>query len=175
MLNVLKTTSAMGLLSPALVAQERVHAGMASAGEGDTAMSWAPHFFNAEQNETLIALGERIIPGSTGALCNRLIDSILLIDSEKNRSTFLQSLAAFDSEAQQRHHRSFRELTATQQDEILSAASQHGTRLYQPFETTKEWIADAYWTSQTGLRELGWTGRLAWDSFPNCGSAQPHN
>ncbi len=39
----------------------------------------------------------------------------------------------------------------------------------------KEWTADAYWSSQKGLRELGWTGRLAWDSFPNCGSAQPHN
>jgi len=165
----------MGLVTPALVAQEHVHAGMANAVEDNAATSWAPHFFNAEQNETLIALGERIIPGSTGALCNRLIDSILLIDSEKNKNTLLQSLAAFDGEAQQRHHHPFRKLSAAQQGEILSAASQNGARLHQPFETTKEWIADAYWTSHTGLSELGWTGRLAWDSFPNCDSMHPHN
>ena len=175
MLHILRTTSAMGVLTPALLAQEHAHAGMADAVKGDAATSWGPHFFSAEQNSTVIALGERIIPGSTDALCNRLIDSILLIDSEKNKNTFLQFLAAFDGEAQGRYHRPFRELSPAQQDEILSAASQNGAPLYRPFETTKEWIADAYWTSQTGLRELGWTGRLAWDSFPNCGSAHPHN
>ena len=175
MLHLLRTTSVLGVVAPTLVAQEHNHPGMEDAGEQKGAAPWAPRFFSAEQNATLIALGERIIPGSTAALCNRLIDSILLIDSEKNKTTLLHSLAAFDNEARERHHQPFRELSSVQQDAILTTASRAGAPLHQPFETTKEWMADAYWTSQTGLRELGWTGRLAWASFPNCGNPHPHN
>ncbi len=124
MLHILRTTAAVGVVAPGLVAQEHSHAGMEGAGEQKAAASWAPRFFNAEQNATVIALGERIIPGSTAALCNRLIDSILLIESEKNKTTFLHSLAAFDNEAQQRHQHPFRQLSSAQQDAILTAASQ---------------------------------------------------
>ena len=175
MLHILRTTAVAGVAARTLVAGQHDHAGMEGAGEQKAAASWAPRFFNAEQNATLIALGERIIPGSTAALCNRLIDSILLIESEKNKTTFLRSLAAFDNEAQRRHHHPFSELSSAQQDAILIAASHSGAPLQQPFETTKEWMADAYWTSQIGLRELGWTGRLAWASFPDCGNPHPHN
>jgi hypothetical protein len=159
---------------PAAAAQHDTHA---AAPSGETAaMSWNPRFLSAEQNETLITLGERVIPGSKEALCNRLIDAILAIDSEKNRRELVQALAAFDSKAMQLHRRQqFRQLNSAQQDEILTAASQSDDPLNAEFGIVKEWMADAYWSSHQGMRELGSTGRLAWDSFPECSSNQPHN
>jgi len=136
--------------------------------ETPAATTWAPRFLSPQQNDELVALGERIIPGSTEALCNRLIDSVLLIESEKNKSEFLQSLAAFNREAEQLHQRPFEKLNPAQQDEIIAASCQAGSRMHVEFGILKEWMADAYWSSLKGLRELGWTGRVAWESFPNC-------
>lgn len=156
---VLRTGSVLGLLPSSVVG---------AAGDEN----WAPKFLTAQQNETLIALGERIIPGSTQAFCNRLIDFVLPIESEKNRMELLQSLAGFDAEAAQLHSRPFKQLSSPQQDEILTAASEGG-KLHAEFRLVKEWMADTYWSSLNGLRELGWTGRMAWESFPDCGSLQP--
>lgn len=159
---------------PATAAPHETHAA-APSGEAASA-SWAPRFLSAEQNETLIALGERVIPGSKEAQCNRLIDSILAIDSEKNKRELTQGLAAFDNQAMQLHQRrQFCQLNSAQQDEILAAASQSDNQLHAEFGIVKEWMADAYWSSLKGMRELGSKGRLAWDSFPGCSSDHPHN
>lgn len=145
-----------------------------SAGE-EPATGWKPQFFTTAQNGTLVALGERIIPGSTEAHCNRLIDLVMPIESDRNKREFLECLAAFDREAQSRQVQSFGKLSATVQDEILTHASAQGAPLHHNFQLVKEWIADAYWSSQKGLAELGSTGRMAWKEFPGCPSAQAHN
>lgn len=154
--------AALGLLSK--------HAASLEAARG-----WEPQFFTVAQNETIIALGERIIPGSAGALCHRLIDLVMPIESDKNKRDLLGSLAAFDREAQSRHGQSFGKLSAAVQDQILTHASAPGAPLHHDFQLVKEWMADAYWSSQKGLAELGSTGRMAWSEFPGCPSAQTHN
>ena len=138
------------------------------------AEAWKPSFFSREQNEAILALGERIVPGSTEALCNRVIDSVLALDSERNQSQLLAAIAAFDREAQTRNARAFWRLTAQQQDEILSAASQRDATLWNEVELVKEWVADAYWSSLKGRRELGSTGRMAWETFPGCPEHSSH-
>ena len=157
MIAILRTGSLLGVI-PSAAALERKAAPPA----------WVPHFLSTSQNETLLALGERIIPGTSAALCNRLIDSVLSIEAEKSKVELLQSLAAFDQEAHQLHHLRFDQLTPVQQDGILTIASRGG-ELHAEFGVVKEWMADAYWSSLNGLRELGWTGRMAWESFPDCG------
>ncbi len=157
MLRVVQGTAGLGVLAPALFAREQAQ------------------FFSAEQNETLVVLGDLIIPGSREASCNRLIDAMMLIESEKSRTELLSALAAFDAEAQSRYQKLFRQLEPGQQDTILTAASNGSGPLHSDFGVVKEWMADAYWSSQEGLRELGWTGRLAWDNFPDCGNPRPHN
>ena len=103
MLVLLETTSILSVAMPAAAAQHDTHA---TATSGETAAAaWTPRFLSTEQNETLIALGERVIPGSEEAQCNRLIDSILAIDSEKNKRELVQALAAFDNKAMQLHQR----------------------------------------------------------------------
>lgn len=97
------------------------------------------------------------------------------IESDKNKRDLLESLAAFDREAQNRHGQSFGKLSEAVQDQILTHASAPGAPLHQDFQLVKEWMADAYWSSQKGLAELGSTGRMAWSEFPGCPSAQTHN
>lgn len=93
MRHILESTAALGIVTPAIsVGQERE--------TSNAEQRWRPHFFEAEQNDTLIALGECIILGSSEANCNRLIDTVALIESKKNKSDLLNALAAFDAEAQ---------------------------------------------------------------------------
>jgi Gluconate 2-dehydrogenase subunit 3 len=153
---------------------------------------WSPQFLDAHQNETLTVLAERIVPGSGKAQVNRLIDLLLSVEIEPNQRKFLQSLSAFDAEAIRRHRQPFASLTEEQQNEILTAASEGvpGQRpkewyesdsdvanptteggpmtLRNHFENMKQWVVETYYNSEVGLKDLGWTGRVMWDSFPAC-------
>ncbi|HMF75759.1 MAG TPA: gluconate 2-dehydrogenase subunit 3 family protein [Bryobacteraceae bacterium] len=125
-----------------------------------------PQFFNSEQNQILIAIGDRIVPGSAAAQCNRLIDLFMTLASEDHRQALLHALAEFDGKAKQQFQKPFHSLAPEQQDALLSAAS---TPHPSPsFAVVKEWMADSYWSSREGLRELGWDGRMAWESYPAC-------
>lgn len=130
--------------------------------------SWHPAFLTTTQNEDLVALGEAIVPGSKDAFCNRVIDLVLSIESEKNKRDFTQALAAFHSAAHDRYGKRLADLTDGQMQELLGRASSSGSSLSPQFELLKEWLADTYWTSKQGLKELGWTGRVAWRSFDGC-------
>jgi gluconate 2-dehydrogenase subunit 3-like protein len=171
MLQVLGVTTALGSTIPIAAAQTHAHSNAVDGKKSSTATGWGPTFFSAEQDETVIALGDRIVPGSKEALCNRLVDSVLAIESEKNKSDFLQALSAFDSKAESLHKEPFRKLSASQQDGILAGASQENDKLHPEFSIIKEWMADAYWSSQEGLRELGSKGRMAWESVADCSSS----
>jgi|SRR5581483_2363543 len=117
--------------------------------------AWSPVFLTAEQNRNLVALGERIVPGSTAAMCNRVIDLILSIESRQNQSAFVGALAALTQ-------------SSAQLDAVLEAASKSQSPLYPQFQLIKEWMVDTYWSSEQGLRELGSTGRMAWEKFDTC-------
>jgi gluconate 2-dehydrogenase subunit 3-like protein len=170
-LQVLKSAAALGIPSVFHAEQAHQHASPQSAPQGH----WSPAFFNAEQNETLTVLGERIIPGSTEAFCNRVIDLIMTVESEKNRSELVKALADFDAEAQSRYQKSYRALPREMQDAVLTDASHENARLHSQFLLVKEWMADTYWSSQNGIRELGSTGQLAWPSFPGCDHPGKHS
>lgn len=130
--------------------------------------NWTPQFLSPEQNETLTALGERIIPGSTAAGCNRVIDLLMTVESPQVQQELLHALAAFDAEAERRYRAAFRRLQPDEQDAILTEASHEGSHLYTAFGVVKEWMADSYWTSRQGLQDLGWNGQVAWPAFPGC-------
>lgn len=101
------------------------------------------------------------MPGSAGANCSQVIDRILNIESDKNKAALKSALDAFDN---------FRSHTPEQQAEILTTASSPGNHLEPHFQLIKEWVAAIYWSSEPGLKELGWNGQMAWASYPGCGS-----
>lgn len=144
--------------------------GTASAALAKTepAGAWTPKFFAPEQCELLAAVGERILPGSAAAHCDRVIDLVMSVETADIREQLVHALAAFDSLAQAQFGHPFRELATAQQDGVVAAESER-TGTDDPFAVVKEWVVDAYWSSRDGMRELGWNGQMAWTTYPGCG------
>lgn len=144
--------------------------------------NWKPAFLTSQQNELLAALAEGIVPGSTRAHVSPFIDLLLSVDKPENQRKFVESLAALDVEAQKQFKKSFPALDEEQKNAFLTDASTKpkdanapGTEpekkqsaLYSHFENLKGWISGAYYSSEVGMRELGWTGDYAFAAFPGC-------
>jgi len=150
---------------------------------------WKPVFLNAQQNEILIALAESIVPGSTKAKVSRFLDLLLSVDKAENQHRFLASLTALRAEAQKRFGKDFPALADEQKFALLTDASKkpgsagdsntdsskRNSTLHAHFENLKGWISGAYYSSEIGMRELGWTGENAFAEFPGCKRAGEHN
>jgi len=178
-------------------------ANTATLEKADTTLSasdWSPEFLDPHQNETLTILAERIVPGSTKAQVNRFIDLLLGVDTQENQKKFLVSLGAIEAESLKRFGHPFIALTEDQQNEILTVASTEKSghpegegdwswfavpsketpeppraTLRDHFENLKGWISGAYYSSEIGMRELGWTGEVYFDSFPGCQHPEGHH
>jgi glucoside 3-dehydrogenase (cytochrome c) hitch-hiker subunit len=154
-----------------------------------TAADWKPLFLNAQQNERLIAIAESIVPGSMQAQVNRFIDLLLSVDTDKHKKEFAAALAAFDAGAQKRFTKNFPALDETQKSQLLTDASAapakenaDGTEagekhagLHEHFENLKGWVGGAYYSSETGMKELGWTADRVFASFPGCEHPEGHH
>jgi hypothetical protein len=194
-----------GMALPAFAATHpmvRHLADPATLAEADTAAAsgnWSPLFLDAHQNETLMVLGERIVPGSEQAQANRFIDLLLSVESQENQQRFLNSLSAFDGESLRRYQRPYKSLSEAEQIAILQDAStaepgrmiaakeahqitvapmakgeENGhpelgpLTLRDHFENIKGAVSGSYYSSEIGMKELGWTGQVMFASFPGC-------
>jgi len=137
------------------------------ATEAQRSAFWKPLFLSQKQNETLVALSESIVPGSAQAQVNRLIDLLLSVDTTENQKKFVASLTAVESEAQKRFGRGFHQLSTSEKDVLLTSVSNEQTHR-QDFDHLKYWITVAYYSSEEGMRELGWTENRAFRTFPEC-------
>ncbi len=135
------------------------------------AVGWKPLFLSAEQNDSLVALSESIVPGSTKAQVNRFIDLLLSVDTAENQQKFVASLTAIEAEGLKRFGRGLRALTASEQEMLLTSVSTTDTH-HEHFNNLKEWISGAYYSSEEGMRELGWDGNYAFAHFPGCTNAE---
>jgi Gluconate 2-dehydrogenase subunit 3 len=151
------------------------------------AADWKPLVLNPQQDETLSALAERIVPGSTKAQVNRFIDLLLNVDTAEHKQKFAGSLAAFEADSQKRFGKRFPSLDTSQQDMLLTDASKHPVKedssgsvgrenrdLHKDFENVKGWISGAYYSSEMGMKELGWTPDRVFASFPGCEHPEGH-
>lgn len=151
--------------------------------------NWKPVFLTSQQNELLTGLAESIVPGSARAHVSRFVDLLLSVDKPKNQHKFLESLAAMEAEAQKQFKQSFPALDEEQKNTLLTdastkpknpeapeaeAAKKHSD-LYGHFENLKGWISGAYYSSEVGMRELGWTGDYAFAAFPGCTHPEGHH
>jgi len=151
--------------------------------------NWKPAFLSSQQNETLVAIAEGIVPGSTRAQVSRFIDLLLGADKPENQRKFVESLAAFVAQAQKRYGKSFPALDDKEKNDLLTdaasrpnhaKASETGaenqeSELYSHFENLKAWISAAYYSSEVGMRELGWTGDYVFEAFPGCAHPDGHH
>jgi len=152
-----------------------------------SAEDWKPLFLNAQQEGTLPALAEAIVPGSRTAQADRFIDLLLSVDTAEHRKGFVDSITAFETESQRRFGKPFPALDGGEQNTLLSDASTQPakenssgtdetekTGLRKHFENLKGWISGAYYSSEAGMRELGWTEDRVFDRFPGCEHPEGH-
>lgn len=150
------------LSNPAAIEQAQQRAAVTAA---------APVFLDAHQAKTLEILAEAIVPGSTGARVGPFIDQLLAVDSGANQRAFAGALGAFDMSAITRHGKPWIGTTAAQQDALLREASTADVKTSAfgaHFQHLKDWIVGAYYSSEPGMRELGWDGNVFHPQLPGC-------
>jgi hypothetical protein len=138
--------------------------------------NWKPLFLAPEQNEALQSLSEAIVPGSTTAWVNRFIDLLLSVDSPAHQQKFLASLSALQAEGNRQFGNTLQGLSMSQRNSLLTVVSTapENSTIRESFEDLKEWIAGAYYSSETGMKELGWTPNRFFPSFPGCQHPEEH-
>jgi Gluconate 2-dehydrogenase subunit 3 len=178
--------SASALAAPAVPATTQESG---AAGTGETA---APRILDDHGRATLESIAEQLIPGSAGAGVVDLLDRVMAVEPADDRRHFLSALGAFEREARVRQAKSWLELDGPMQQEILkdasTAASSRPERpawtkgqpivvppreaspltLRDHFELLRERVARAYYATEPGMKELGFSGRMVWTSFPGC-------
>jgi hypothetical protein len=138
------------------------------------------YFLDAQQFESLSALAAAIVPGSAKVNVASFVDLLLSVDKEKHQKEFVSSLSAIESESSRKHGKRFPALSDAAKNELLTIAStvskaQGGEpTLRDAFENLKEWISGAYYSSEIGMRELGWTPDRVFAEFPGCSHAEGH-
>lgn len=193
-----------GAAWPMVAASHPIHrllADEALFSEADARMAatdWKPLFLNSRQNESLAALSESVVPGSGKAQVNRFIDLLLSVDTRAHQEKFVTSLLAIESESQKCFGHPFAALAENQKIELLTIASkdeqegkekeaasgestteerqgQSPPTLRDHFENLKGWISGAYYSTEAGMRELGWTGDYVFESYPACDHPEAHD
>ena len=93
------------------------------------------------------------------------------------------------AEAQKRFAKNFPALDETQKSQVLTEASASPAKensdgaergeeragLREHFENLKGWISGAYYSSEIGMKELGWTPDRVFASFPGCEHPEGHH
>lgn len=167
-----------GFALPAAVsAQHPIHAHLANPAAIENAQKKAIaatpplEFLDSHQVKTLAALAEAIVPGSTAAKVAPFLDQLLAVESAANQRAFIGALGAFDMAAITAHGKPWVAIGPAGQDAILREASTAEAKtapLRAHFENLKQWIAGAYYSSEPGMRELGYTGNVFHPELPGC-------
>lgn len=143
--------------------------------------NWKPLLFSDEQNQTMVALCDAILPatdtpGAKQAMANRYADLILSAEPSEVQSAYLKSLKYLDDEGTRTYGKPFRALSADEQVELLipmafpmqpapGAAVDAG---YEHFTRVKGLIVEGYYTSEIGDAELGWDGAFSHGAYEGC-------
>jgi Gluconate 2-dehydrogenase subunit 3 len=151
--------------------------------------NWKPVFLDEHQNETLIILSDLIIPatdtpGAKEALVNRYIDLVMAAETHEKQRRFLGNLAYIDGESMRRYKNTFRYLTREDQDDLLHSMAYPLTGStwtgeeadagpgFTNFDQLKKHIAEAYYTSQIGMKELGRDENFTHGVYQGCDHAE---
>jgi hypothetical protein len=150
---------------------------------------WKPTFLSDHQNQTLLVLSDLIIPesdtpGAKTALVNRFLDLLLAVETHETQQSFLNILAYFDGEARSRYGDAFIYLPKESQIEFLELLAypnsldtwgegQTGDQTgHTHFQSLKGWIVRAFYSSEAGMKALGWNGETRHGTLTACVSKE---
>jgi len=181
-----------------LVADAPVSSHQPQAARTDTPPSSDARLLDEHQRRTLASLAEMLVPGSTAAGVVDLIDRVAAVESPPRQRRFLNALGAFEHQAREAGAR-WIDLDEPTRVKILQAASSGpegrprlpGWTKGQPlvfeptdppppatardhFDYLRSIVARAYYSTEPGMKELGWTGRAVFSSLPGCDHPDEH-
>ena len=128
-------------------------------------------FLDRHAFDTLATLSEQIVPGSRAAAVPEFLDRLLAVESTETQKRFTQALGAFEREAREAHGKAWKALTAAEATALLTKISaQPGSdATRKAFEGIKGAVAETYFASEAGSKELGWNGSVAFAPPGACG------
>ena len=146
---------------------------------------WKPTFLSEHQNQTLIVLSDVIVPetdtpGAKTALVNRFIDLVLAAETHDTQQSFLNSLAYIEGEARSRYGDAFIHIGKESQIELLEFFAYansldtwgEGKTVddvgHTHFQNLKGWITRVFYSSEAGMKALGWNGEAAHGDLTGC-------
>src|SRR6185312_5191284 len=151
-----------------------------------SAANWKPQFFDAHQDETLVALTELIIPatdtpGAKAALVNRYLDLRYNEETPEHQGEIVQALAWFDGRSLSVHNKPFVSLAETQQKALLEPLAEPANPKAEDeagvkaFTLIKSLTIFGYYTSPIGLdEELKYEGDRLNTSLPGACTHPEH-
>ena len=162
-------------------AQAAEHAHHMIAAEKAATKAYAPKFFNAHDYKTLQTLCETIIPAdadSGGAIEGGAPEFIDLLTSENTEYQRILSggLLWLDSTCSDRYNAVFLDCSPAQQKEILDRIAYVNNGISDPslsqavefFSFLRNMTADGFFTSEIGIKYLGYIGSTFLKEFPGC-------
>lgn len=128
-------------------------------------------FLDQHAFDTLAVLSEQIVPGSRAAQVPEFLDRLLAVESTDTQKRVMQVIGAFEREAREAHGKPWKSLTAEQATALLTKVSglPEEAPMRQAFEGVKAAVAETYYSSEPGMKELGWTGNWAFTPPAACG------
>jgi hypothetical protein len=164
---------AVAFATTATAAGHAHHAAASAAKPQTPAMDGATslQFFDQHAFDTLAVLSEQIVPGSRAAQVAEFLDRLLAVESADTQKRVMQVIGAFEREAREAHGKPWKALTAEQATALLTKFSTlpDGNPMRQAFEGVKAAVAETYYSTEIGMKELGWQGNVAFVPPSACG------
>jgi hypothetical protein len=164
-----------------LEAAKHAHRLVSAEKAASTTGSYAPKFFPAHQYETLRALCQAIIPPDhqTGGAIEAGAPEFLDLIASENKDYQLQlggGIMWLDSTCIERYGQTYLACIPAQQEEILDLIAfrknaEKDSRLgpgVEFFSVLRKGTADGFFTSEIGIKYLGYIGNTYLKEFPGC-------
>jgi hypothetical protein len=134
-----------------------------------------PEVLDAHQMALLTAISELIVPGSVASGSPAFIDHVLAVERPEIPQRFISALAHFDALARDQHQQPFTALARDKQIALLEAGDGRATQTGRDLQYLKTWIAGAHFSSEPGMKALGFTGGMFFPAFPSCTHQDGHS
>jgi hypothetical protein len=116
-------------------------------------------------------LSEQLVPGSRATQVPEFLDRLLAVESIETQKYAVQALGAFEREARAAHGKPWKALSAEQATALLTKISTQpeSDTTRRIFDNLKQAVAESYYSTEAGMKELGYQGAVAFAPPPACG------
>jgi hypothetical protein len=129
-------------------------------------------FLDRHAFDTLSLLSEQIVPGSRAARVPEFLDRLLAVESLDTQKHFMQALGAFERAAREAHGMPWKSLAEPQVTALLTKISTaaESDLARQAFDRIKGAVSETYFSTEAGMKELGWNGSMVFAPPAACGA-----